>query len=188
MADDERYLFALSKKDYWKIYKEMPLIKSSCPGGSLEEGETPQKALVREVMEETACNICVVSSKNTYCFSEGTIEKIELDDDIKPVIVYEREQTSGNHFWNLMGIIFYVDILSGDARPSSEVPALLYAKNDAVVGKGEPKRLKSILDGGGELIESSPNIIPLDAYIESGFTSHLIAGYLGDRIKTMHDR
>ena len=65
------------------------------PGGGIEDGETPEEAVIREVKEECGVDGVIIRPLTVQYRSEGNIEysfEVEIGEDQTPVLGYDPEE------------------------------------------------------------------------------------------------
>lgn len=186
--DKKRFLFSVRKQEDWRKQGGKLYIGFAGIGGSPQKKETLVETAIREVKEETGCNIEILHSKETLiCFpekSEGKISKIKQ----KPAPIasfiktypYKGEQILLK-CWTFMGKI------KGSPKPSAEIPALIILP-ERLIAKTlkRPVSLSKLIKEGAKLIEGTKRV-PRQALFQPIFSPEVLGevtnGHLSKLLK-----
>lgn len=80
------------------LFVEHPERGWEIPGGHLEEGERPEEALQREVLEETGLE-CEIVSWNTTYYPKGWVAHVHVSPDSKSEWVVDDEKVDSVKWW-----------------------------------------------------------------------------------------
>lgn len=79
-----------SKNEILSVSRKNDLTKFGLPGGKVDLGETPEEAVVREVLEETGYTVSIVNNKIPFIKNEGKYKVycflLKLESDIQAQI------------------------------------------------------------------------------------------------------
>lgn len=132
---DNEWIFIIDSKRHWSSNKINNIdyynITFGCVGGTVEKNESIIDALKREIDEEIGIPVELVDSEKTYYVStKMVISLISLEDQIKPVIIYEHLFESPEKGASMYLIFLYKSIKYQEPFPSSEIPALFTTNID----------------------------------------------------------
>lgn len=143
------YLFAVGDKPY---QGRIPVVRL---GGHREVKETGWQCAMREVYEETGCQITPLSPSKTYLLSDGDnldtefeIIKWEHAEEPAPLLIVAYFR-AGETLLSLM----YLAQTANSPTPSTEIKGLLLLKKEEIHRLcEEPTTLKQYLASGGQAI------------------------------------
>jgi len=145
-------------------------------GGWRKEGESWPDCVQRELREEIACDVRLISSDQCYFADpQGSARPIDLEDDPRPLLVSLQHLTGrGTGFY--YNVVFRAELIGGP-QPQREIDALLFfgEQHLAALSAG-PLPLSTLRDQGALVIERQP--LPEGAMVRLGRSVHILAELL----------
>lgn len=137
---NNEWVFVIDPEKRWAFNDDQEAtIGFGCVGGTVEPDEKIIDAIYREAKEEITTTIQIQDAQTTYYIDEfGKRRKIDLEDNLRPLIIFEHRFASPDKGASIYLIFLFKSVALQEPKPSSEIPALFFTNLDGFKRFKEP--------------------------------------------------